>query len=149
MWARAGGRRKCLLIVQTFQIRAIFFRFTSFLSIIRSIVVSRMDLDPGRIAFHGGGQWWRVRRVHMYSIQQLWHYGFIWTNRCNSEGECNIAIRSALSLKLLSSFFVWKTPYNYKNRFSGCWKCDTVCVYTHCACVLIRHNRICRSKLET
>lgn len=41
------------------------------------------------------------------------------------------------------------TPCNYKKSSSGCWECDSACVHTHCACVLIRHNRICRNKLAT
>lgn len=39
--------------------------------------------------------------------------------------------------------------YHFKKSCSGHWKCGAVCVCTRCACVLIRHLRICRGLLET
>lgn len=58
--------------------------------ILPSPIVSRMDLDLGRISCNGHGQWRRIRRVHLYSLQQLRDWGCIWTDGCHPEGQCTL-----------------------------------------------------------
>lgn len=58
--------------------------------ILLSPIVSRMDLDLSRFSFDGHGQWRRVRRVHLYSLQQLRDRGCIWADGCNPEGWCTL-----------------------------------------------------------
>lgn len=77
--------------------------------ILLSPIVSRMDLELGRISFNGHGQWRRVWRVHMYSLQQLRDCGCVCTNGCNSEGWCMLRTVTGGKLNIMIHCLVLKS----------------------------------------